>query len=84
MVFYVNLITFINYSYLSAGMLTLNSLAISPVSGFSSLSNNYLIILKLEGTTPDASPLWTPSFNTVTSRLAVITPLNDVVTQRCS
>jgi hypothetical protein len=56
-VFPVVLQTLASYSYLSAGILTLNSLGISPVRGFSSLSSNYRMTLKLDGTTPEASPL---------------------------
>jgi len=55
-----------------------------PVLGSSTLSSNYLITLKLDGTIPLASPLWTPSLSTDTLRSAFKFPLKDVVIQRVS
>jgi hypothetical protein len=81
----VFLVTSTNWKYRSDGIFTWNSLGYnSPVLESSNLSSNYLIILKLEGTTPEASPLWTPSFKTVTSMLAITIPLREVVIHKCS
>lgn len=66
-------------AYLSLGIFTVRSLLHTPVSEFSILSNNYLAILKLSGTIPEASPECTPSVKTSTLRVNKATPLNEVV-----
>lgn len=55
---------FYAWIYLSPGIVTWKSSTTSPVLGSSILFNNYLKILNDDGTTPDASPECTPSFNT--------------------
>ena len=55
---------FYNSTYLLVGILVSNKGFTLPVFASSNLSMSYLIILKLEGTIPLASPECTPSVKT--------------------
>ena len=73
-----------SYLYLFGGTSTVKLVWISPVFESSILSNKFLKILIDDGTIPDASPEWTPYFNTSTLTLQQIIPLKELVNQKVS
>jgi hypothetical protein len=57
---------------------------ISPLASSSIRESSRRRMRKLEGTTPLASPEWTPSVSTSTRSVPVSMPRSEVVTQSCS
>ena len=60
------------------------SMRISPVAASSIRSRSWRRIRKVEGTTPDAEPEWTPSVRMSTVRVPATSPRREVVSQSVS